>query len=153
TRQSGKRARVRGKPSALFFGLVLPARAADRGTEDVAETGTRIGRPEFGHRPLLLVDLAGLDRQTQFARGAVDCSDLGIDLLADREAVGTLLAAVTRQLRLADETGDAIPNHDIDTAVADGGDGASDDIAPLQLRHAGFEGVGLELLDAEADAL
>ena len=63
----------------------------------------RIGRAEFGHRLLLFVDLARLDRQRRLARGAVDRGDLGVDLLADGEAVGPLLGAVARQLGLADE--------------------------------------------------
>src|SRR5262249_51699629 len=81
---------------ALLLGLALPACPVDRSAKDVAEAGAGIGCTEFRHRALLFVHLAGLDRQRQFARGTVDRGDLGIDLFADREAVGTLLAAVAR---------------------------------------------------------
>src|SRR3989442_6165580 len=66
----------------VFFGLVLAA--ADRGAENVAEAGSRVGRAELGHRPLLLVDLARLDRRGDLACRAVDRGDLGVDPLADR---------------------------------------------------------------------
>ena len=64
-------------------------------------------RAVLGHRLLLLVDLLRLDRQRDLAGRAVELGDLRIDLLADREAVGALLGAVARQVRL-DEAGDAV---------------------------------------------
>src|SRR5271170_1672624 len=74
--------------SAFVFGLVLPlgvlaASAVDRRAENVAEAGARIGRAEFGHCALFLVDFAGLDRQGHLARGAIDRRDLGVDFFAD----------------------------------------------------------------------
>ena len=63
--------------------------------------------------------------------GAVDRGDLGVDPLADREAVGALLAAVARQLGFADEAGHAVGQHDLDAAVGDARDRAGDDLALL----------------------
>src|SRR5690242_21321406 len=87
----------------LFFGLALTA--ADRGAEDVAEAGAGFGGAEFLHRPLLLIDLARLDRQCDAPCGAVDRRDLGIHPLADRKAVGALLASIARQFGFADKAG------------------------------------------------
>ena len=53
----------------------------------------------------------------------------------------------------ADKAGDAVADHHLDTAIIGPRDRAGDDLALLQLGHAGFERVGRELLDAEADAL
>src|SRR5580658_3100967 len=58
------------------FGFALPP--ADRRAEDIAEAGARVGRAELGHRLLLLVDLAGLDRQRDLAGGTVELGDLGV---------------------------------------------------------------------------
>src|SRR5690349_24863707 len=73
--------------------------------EDIAQAGARVGRAVFGHRLLVLLDLAGLDRQGQLAGLGIDLEDLGVDLLSDREAVRTLLRALARQVRLLDEAG------------------------------------------------
>ena len=74
---------------------VLPQAAlAHQGVEDVAERGAGVGRAVGGHRLLLLVDLLRLHRELHAARAAVDLGDLGVDLLAHREAVRTLVAAV-----------------------------------------------------------
>ena len=53
------------------------------------------------------------------AGGAVDRGHLGVDPLADREAVRALLAAVARQLGLADEAGHAVAERDLDAAIGD----------------------------------
>ncbi len=47
------------------------------------------------------------------------CGDLGVDLLADGEAVGPLLGAVARQLGLADEAGQAVGQRHLDAAIGD----------------------------------
>ena len=49
---------------------------------------------------------------------------LASTLLADGEAVGALLAAVARELGLADEARDAVLHRDLDAVVLDAGDGA-----------------------------
>src|SRR5579884_4089641 len=140
-------------PSGSALLLLAFLAPPDRRAENVAEAGARVGRAEFGHRPLLLVDLARLDRQRDLAGGAVDLGHLGIDPLADGKAVGALLAAVARQFRFADEAGNAVGQRDLDAAVGDLRDRRGDDVALLQLGHALLERVGLELLDAEGDAL
>src|SRR5579884_128905 len=137
--------------SALLVGVGLAP--ADGGAEDVAEAGAGVGRAEFGHCLLLLVDLARLDRQRDLARAAVDRGHLGVHLFADRKPVRPLLAAVARQFRFADESGHAFRQLHLDASLGHGSDGAGHDIALLELRAPFLEGVGLELLDAEGDAL
>src|SRR5579862_523933 len=143
----------RGAISGLVLGLGLALPPADRGAEDIAEAGAGFGGAEFLHRALLLVNLARLDRQRDPAGGAVDRGHLGIDPLADRKAVGALLAAVARQLGLADEARHVVGERDLDAALGDAGNRAGDDLALLQLGHALLERIGLELFDAQGDAL
>src|SRR5437763_203612 len=135
------------------FGFGLALAAADRGAENVAEAGAGLGRAEFRHRPLLLIDLARLDRQRYAPRRAVDRRDLGIDPLADREAVGALLAAVARQFGFADKARHAVGQRDLDAAFLDRAHRRGHDVAPLDILDARLERVGLELLDAERDPL
>ena len=68
--------------------------------------------------------------------------DLGVDLLADGEAVRALLAAVARQIGLADEAGEAVAERHLDAAVADRGDRAGDDVALLDGAGGGRERIG-----------
>ena len=84
---------------------------------------------------------------------AVDRGDLGVDLFANGEVVGPLLAAVAGKLGLADETVCALGQRYVDTVVANRGDRAGDDVALLQRGDGRLEGIQRELLDAEADAL
>src|SRR6185437_1672522 len=148
---------AKGSVFRRLFRVVVLARLAvlalQRRAEDVAEAGARIGGAVFGHRLLLLLDLARLDRQAELARRLVDRGDLGVDLLADGEAVGTLLAAVARQVRLADEARHALADRHLDAAIGDRRDGAGDDRALLQGLQRRFMRIDGELLDAEADAL
>src|SRR5215468_3589712 len=93
--------------AGLALGLALAClgpgllRLRQGGAEDVAQAGARIGRAVFGHRLLVFVDLTRLDRERQLARLGIHRRDLGVDLLADGEAVGTLIAALARQVGLA----------------------------------------------------
>src|SRR5438477_226770 len=135
----------------LLVGLALTA--TDRGAENVAEAGAGFGGAEFLHCPLLLIHFARLDRQRNAPGGAVDRGDLGIDPLADREAVGALLAAVARQFGFADKTGHAVGQRHLDAAFLDRADRRGHDIALLDAGDTGFERIHLELLDAERDAL
>src|SRR5216683_1962368 len=153
---AGRGARVSpgiGLPLAFFLLLGLALTPPDRRAENIAEAGARIGRAELGHRPLLFIDLARLDRHRHPPRGAVDRRDLGIDPFADGKAVGALLAAVARQLGFSDETGHAVGQRDLDPGFGDPRDRAGNDIALLHLGHALLERIGLELLDAERNAL
>src|SRR6185369_16858349 len=109
--------------TATLFGffLALLLRLAERRAQDVPQAGARVGRAEIGHRLLLLVELARLDRQHDPARGLVDVGDLGVELVADRVAVGTLLGAVAAELGLADEARNAFLHGDVDAVVLDAG--------------------------------
>src|SRR5690606_10441991 len=82
--------------------------------------------------------------------------DPGIDLLADREALGALLIAVARQVGAADEALDIVIDEiDLQAAILDAGDLAGDDRALAQLARGGgvADAVTRQLLDAERDAL
>src|SRR5207249_8528395 len=68
------------------------------GTQDIAQAGSGIRRAEFLQRLLVLLDFAGLDGDVQLARLGVDQRDLGIELVAHGEPVGTLFAALAREL-------------------------------------------------------
>jgi hypothetical protein len=52
---------------------------------------------------LLFGDFQRLDRDRNLAGLSVELGDAGIDLLANGEALGALLGAVTRQIGTADE--------------------------------------------------
>src|SRR5437763_8222026 len=118
----------------LLVGLALTA--TDRGAENVAEAGAGFGGAEFLHCPLLLIHFARLDRQRDPPGGAVDRGDLGVDPLADREAVGALLAAIARQFGFADETRDAVGQHDLDPGFGRAAERAGHGLALLPLGHA-----------------
>src|SRR5262249_3719235 len=127
--------------------------AAQCRAKDVAERSAGVCRTELGDRLLLLLDLEGLDGDGNLARLAVELRDAGIDLLACREALGTLIAALAGKLRTPDE-GCPVRTDDLhlEAGVLDLGALAGDHRALLQV--AGLcEGVTFELLDAEGDAL
>src|SRR6476659_6749035 len=80
-------------PVALaFFALALERRA-----EDVAQRGAGIGGAVLRDRLLLLGHLERLDRELHLVGAAVEQHDAGVDLLADLEAIGTLVVAVARE--------------------------------------------------------
>src|SRR5216684_476415 len=113
----------------LLLGIVFLARLAvlalQRRAEDVAEAGAAVRGAVLGHRLLLLLDLARLDREAELARRLVDRRHLGVDLLADGEAVGALLAAIARQVGFADKARHAVPDGDLDAAIDDRRDGCA----------------------------
>ena len=86
-----------------FFSPGFSVAALERGAENVAERRARIGGAVLGDRLLLLGDFERLDRDLHLVGAAVELGDAGVDLLADREALRPLLAAVARQLRALDE--------------------------------------------------
>ena len=67
-----------------------------------------IGRAVFGHRLLFFVHFARLDRERHLARALVDVGDLGVDLLADGEAVGLLFGTLAGEIAALDEAGEAL---------------------------------------------
>ena len=66
---------VPGDPKGLVLLAVL-----ERGAQDVAERGTRVGRPVSGHGFLLLGDFQRLDGEPDAAGLAVVLGDAGIEL-------------------------------------------------------------------------
>src|SRR5690606_33337708 len=93
------------------------------------------------------------DRKGDLAGLAVDAADLGIDALSHGEALRTLLRTIAGQVGLADEAGDALGQLQLDAAVVDLGDRAGHHRALAEAVGRTLEGIGLELLDAERDAL
>src|SRR5690606_12638952 len=145
----------RGSACPGWTGLlagVLVLLLAHGGTQDVAQRGARVGGAVLLHRLAVLFHFQRLDRQRQLARLAVDGDDLGVQLVADREAVRTLLVAVAGQFRLADIALHAVADGDRDAARIDRRHGAGDHRALLQFAER-LEGIVAQLLDAEADAL
>src|SRR5258708_30997110 len=93
----------RGATRVDLVFLVFLALALERGAEDVAERGARIGGAVLGDRLLLLRHFERLDRHLHLAGAAVELRDPRLDLLADREALPPLLPPVARHLRALDE--------------------------------------------------
>src|SRR5688572_371414 len=100
----------------LLFAVLL----LQRGTKDIAERRTGIGRAVLGDRFLLLRDLECLDRDIHAAAFLVDLGDTRIDFLADGKAFGTLLAAIAAEIRALDEGFDAaVDQPHLDAAFLD----------------------------------
>ncbi len=125
----------------------------DRRLEDVAERGARVGGAVLRHRLLLLGDLQRLDGDGDAARGLVDAGDGGIDLVADVEALGSLLGAVAREVRALDEGRQlAVADLDLEPVLLDRDDRAGHRVALLEARDR-VDRIAGKLLDAERDAL
>src|SRR5829696_9046803 len=91
----------------LFFRLLRLLRPLlERGAEDVAQRGARIGGAVLGDRLLLFGHFQGLDRDRHLVGAAIELGHAGIDLLADREPLGPLLGAIARELGALDEGGE-----------------------------------------------
>src|SRR3954451_22466976 len=83
---------------ALIVGSIrLLAGALERGAENVTQRRAGIGGAVLGNRLLLLGDFERLDRHLHLVGAAVELDHPRVDLLADRKALGPLLAAVPRQ--------------------------------------------------------
>src|ERR1700722_4126587 len=134
----------------LLFRLVAPlVRALERSTEDVAQGRARIGRAVLGDGLLLLGHFERLDGDRDLVAAAVELGDPGIDLLADREPLRPLLAAIARELRALDEGGEiGADDLHIDAGLLDLGDLAGNHRALLDVAGAfGGERIAFELLD------
>ena len=84
---------------ALTLSLVLQSdllvvALLERGAENVAQRRAGIGRAVLRDRLLLLGHFERLDRHATLWARLVELGDAGVDLLADREALGALLGAV-----------------------------------------------------------
>src|ERR1700751_4638989 len=66
----------------------------ERRAQNVAERSAGVGRAVFRDRLLLLGDFERLDGDGDLARLAVELDHASVDLLADREALGPLVAAI-----------------------------------------------------------
>src|SRR5207244_9612689 len=104
--------RLGNKKAPARAGALMPAKRTfrllgvavlERGAEDVAERRTRIGGAVLRDGFLLFGDFERLDRHLDLAGLLVELDHAGIDLLADGEAFGALVVAVTRELRALDE--------------------------------------------------
>ena len=79
-----------------------------------------IGGAVLRDRFLLLGDFQRLDRDADLVGLAVELGDAGVDLLADREALGALVAAVAREIGALDEGGEVgADDLDVDAAFLD----------------------------------
>src|SRR5271170_782107 len=151
--------RPRSKPGPQWMedqaseGLLVATAVLERGAENVAQRRPRIGGAVLCDGLLLFGDFQRLDRDLHLAGLLVELDHPRIDLLADGEAVGTLVVAVTRQFGALDEGGEVgARDLDLDTAFLDLEHFAGHDRTLLDVARFG-EGIALELLDAERDAL
>src|SRR5262245_62798105 len=119
---------------AVLFLARLLACPLERGAENVTERCARIGGAILGDRLLLLRDLERLDRHLHLVGAAVELDDASIDLLADRKALRTLLAAIACQLGALDEGGEVgADDLHIDAGLLHLDDLAGDDRALLEV--------------------
>src|SRR3954463_3502515 len=151
--QSGREPAVAARLLGVgVFGFGFLTLALERMAENVAERGAGIRGAVLGDRLFLLGHFERLDRELHLRGAAVEQDDAGIDLLADLEAVGTLVVAVAGKLRALDEGGQiAADDLHVDAGLLDLGHFRGDDIALLHI-GGGRHRVALQLLDAERDA-
>src|SRR4051794_27902828 len=103
----------------LLLGLLLGGLGLllERSAKDVAKRRTRIRRSVLRNRLLFLGDLKRLDGEVWLLR-PIEADDHCVELLADLEAVGALLVAVTAKIAALDEAGDAVlTNLDVEPGV------------------------------------
>src|SRR5947209_13359211 len=75
----------------LLLRLAISARLQGR-AENVAERRAGIGRAVLGDRLFLFGNFQRLDRNGDLARTAIELRNPRVDLLADRKALGALIA-------------------------------------------------------------
>src|SRR6056297_97836 len=126
--------------------------AFQRGTKNIAQRGARVRAAILFHGLFLFGDLTSLDRQAKTAGLAVHVGHAHIDLVTDREPLGALLGAVTRQIGAADEGFHAFVFH-LDAAILDRGHLDRDDRTALHAADSLGELVATQGLDRERDAL
>src|SRR3954451_9724415 len=137
------------KPAFRLLGVAV----LERGAEDVAERRPRIGGAVLRDGFLLFGDFERLDRHLDLAGLLVELDHAGIDLLADGEAFGALIVAVTSELRALHESGEVgTGDLHLDAALLHFDHFAGHDRALLDIARLG-EGVAFELLDAERNTL
>src|SRR5689334_6551705 len=113
---------------------LLRVAVLERGAQDVAQRGARIGRAVLRDGFLLFRHFQRLDRDLHLAGLLVELDHAGIDLLTDGEAFGTLIVAVAGQFGALDEGGEVgAGNLDVDAAILDVEHLAGDDRALLDI--------------------
>src|SRR3954447_6939100 len=137
------------KPAFRLLGVAV----LERGAEDVAERCSRIGRAVLRDGFLLFGDFERLDRHLDLAGLLVELDHAGIDLLADGEAFGALIVAVTSELRALHERGEVgTGDLHLDAALLHFDHFAGHDRALLDIARLG-EGVAFKLFDSERNTL
>ncbi|EGE57140.1 hypothetical protein RHECNPAF_470013 [Rhizobium etli CNPAF512] len=135
----------------LFAAAVLQGCA-----QDVAERSARVGRTELSNGFLLFRNLQSLDGQHDLAVLLGEVGDAGVDDLADREALRTLLVAVAGEIGATDEGSDVLVVDELhfDAAIIDRDDFAGNDgvLAQIARSSSVADCILAELLDAERDA-
>src|SRR5690606_17500573 len=122
-------------------------------TQNVAERGTRIGGAVLSNGFLFFRDFQRLDRKLDLAGGAIELRHAGIDLVADSETLGALVATVAGQFRTADEGGHIVfANRHLKAVLGHGSHRAGNDRTLADVAER-FHRVATKLLDAERDAL
>src|SRR5207247_1293154 len=128
---------------AFGFGVLL----LHGGAENVAERSARVGGAILGDRLALVGDFERLDRGIHFARLGIEESDLGVELLANRETLGPLFGTVAGEIGALDigrhvGAGDA----DLEAILLDLHDFTGDGVAFLDAGSRGYR-IAAQLLD------
>src|ERR1700731_1292427 len=146
--ETGARLLETTKARSLLVGALL-----ERGAENIAQRRPRIGGAVLRDGLLLLGDFQRLDRDLHLAGLLVELDHPRIDLFADGETLGALIGALARQLGPLDEGGEVgARDLHLDPRFLHFEHFAGHDRALLDVARF-CEGVALELLDAERDAL
>src|SRR4051812_15685646 len=125
----------------------------ERGAENVAQRGPGIGGTVLRDGFLFFGHFQRLDRDLHLAGLLVELDHAGIDLFAGGEALSALVVAVTGEFGALDEGGEVgARDLHLDAGFLHFEHFASHDRALLDVARLG-EGIALELLDAERDAL
>src|SRR5690606_33839674 len=125
-RNRSRRARRTGRVRSLLFAIL------EGSAQDVAQRCPGVRGAKLRHGLLLLGDLERLDGEGNALRLLVELGDAGIDLVALREALRTLVVAVAAQVGAADECRHlAVGELDLDATIVDLGDRTGHDRALL----------------------
>ncbi len=124
---------------------------ADRSTKNIAQAGAGIGRAIFLNRLFLFFNLKRLDGKRNTPSATVDLHQLGVELIADGEAVGALLVAITRQIGTPNKARQVVQDFHFDALIAHCRHRAGNRLATFAMGN--LEGIVVELLDTEADTL
>src|SRR5690606_6234121 len=137
---------------ALDALLELDAGAVRVGRHDAQLEGRSLGVAARDERPRMFVGLR--DAQADLLLLVVDGEDDRLDLVALAVEVGRVVDALRpAEVRLVDHAVDALFDADEHAVIGERADLALDDVARVVLLGEDGPGIGLELLEAEGDAL